>query len=1061
MKTRIKILLFCFFVLVFSYSSVFIVFAANPGTITGTAQLACDDVIIPCTSLNTDVNFNATGSCPSCGVSINQTTVTGKIFNFQLGGTSPIDLGTAPGGPLEHNGAGKIFGQIWTVSGGLLSFGTDAANSTLTFTPSSGGATLNGFGWSTVKGLVSFNCSANPTPPTSCFNGSTVTTNWKLSSGGSSCTNVPAINGSCGTSDGGSFGLVPTADLCTTGTATAVTASDDDTEWLWSCTGTDGSCPYISSIDLDCSATKLAAPFDFSLGLNYDSTSPMLGCTDGDQSQVCAEIHGAPQITVPVDVLLSAGTAQVVNLSAAGTGLTSANISLSPISCSPSPSSCTSTLTLNSAGSHPLTGSCNGTDYPVTITGTSGVSPQITNTYDFTLKVGDLDDCEEFGPDVTSEDGDFLPPDEELPSDEETPPGEEPIDFTPDVTPGEGELPGEEPDGPPDTPTDPTVGEITDDGDGGGGGGEEGETSPEQTECPPGVIVCPTTPLDEEPADFTPGVEGEGEGEGEGEQPVCPPGVIVCEQTSPEQGEEGLPGEVSPELEPLMEITPLVTSEFVDNFTNTVSDIASNLFGEVLGETISSAVNNILGGVQKFLNYANVLLQNPAVRAAVRTVGLMSLGAGVLSSAIAALFLNPLSFSELFLLPVRMWSAILVALGLRKKARIWGTVYNSITKQPLDPAYVVLQDQSGKEINTAITDLDGRYGFLSDPGIYTLLANKTNHTFPSMKLKGRSYDELYPDLYFGAPIVVNKAGEVIAKNIPLDPIKFDWNEFAKGEQKLMHYYSRRDYWVGKISSMLFGVGLLISIIALFSSPYPYNYIIVGLYIITFILRHTKVLKPRLRGAILDKATGLPIPFSVIKVFSAATNVQIIKKVANILGQYLLLVPNGRYYVKIDKKNPDESYTLVHQSEPFDVKEGMIDKKFIINSKSPILAATPIINTVNTVNTVNAVNTVNPVRDREGSQRAPISNGINQAPPPLPPVTSKTPGVEAGPQDVPRSGLVKLTPGVGELVPQGGESEVQKKSEAYIPEIFKDIELAKPPENTEIKPNIITPDHQVL
>jgi len=41
-----------------------------------------------------------------------------------------------------------------------------------------------------------------------------------------------------------------------------------------------------------------------------------------------------------------------------------------------------------------------------------------------------------------------------------------------------------------------------------------------------------------------------------------------------------------------------------------------------------------------------------------------------------------LTFSEIFLNILRIWSLFLSAIGLRKKAKPWGTVYDSITKQP-------------------------------------------------------------------------------------------------------------------------------------------------------------------------------------------------------------------------------------------------------------------------------------------------------------------------------------------------------------------------------------------
>src|SRR6185295_3255558 len=98
---------------------------------------------------------------------------------------------------------------------------------------------------------------------------------------------------------------------------------------------------------------------------------------------------------------------------------------------------------------------------------------------------------------------------------------------------------------------------------------------------------------------------------------------------------------------------------------------------------------------------------------------------------------------------------------------------------PLDPVIVLLRDLKGNDVASAVTDIDGRYGFFVKPGKYQLLAKKTNYFFPSLKLNEKKDDEIYTNLYFGETIEITKPGQIIDKNIPLDPIDFDWNEFAK------------------------------------------------------------------------------------------------------------------------------------------------------------------------------------------------------------------------------------------------------------------------------------------
>ena len=283
--------------------------------------------------------------------------------------------------------------------------------------------------------------------------------------------------------------------------------------------------------------------------------------------------------------------------------------------------------------------------------------------------------------------------------------------------------------------------------------------------------------------------------------------------------------------------------------------------------------------------------------------------------------------SAIFSTPLSSWRSALSILAFKKR-KPWGTVYDSVTEQPLDPAYVVLQDMQGNEVGTSITDLDGRYGFIVDPGMYRIVANKTNYVFPSKKLADRTHDELYQDLYFGGEIKIQNTGDVIMKNIPMDAMNFDWNEFAKKQKKLTKFYSRRDLWLSRISTILFGAGFIVSIFAYAVDPQPINFVIAALYVIVFLLRKT-TLKQKPQGYVSEKSTGLPLSFSILRVFSASLNTEIIHKVADAIGKYYCLVPNGSYYVKIEKKNPDGSYAPAYTSEPFEVTKGYIKKSFEI------------------------------------------------------------------------------------------------------------------------------------
>ncbi len=315
--------------------------------------------------------------------------------------------------------------------------------------------------------------------------------------------------------------------------------------------------------------------------------------------------------------------------------------------------------------------------------------------------------------------------------------------------------------------------------------------------------------------------------------------------------------------------------------------------------------------------------QGSAITKAVATTGFV-----VTAVASTAPILS-FNFFELFLVPLRLLGILLTALGIRKKSLPWGVVYDSVTKRPLDPAYVVLKDLQGKTISTAVTDLDGRFGFLAAPGTYQILAHKTNYNFPSKKLLGKNHDELHFDLYFGENITISTAGAVIIKNIPLDPIKFDWNEFAKQDKSLMRFYSKWDIILRKIYDFSFISGFIVAVIACIFAPYPYNTIIMGMYLFLLVLRIFG-LKPKTYGHISDKATGFPLSFAIIRVMIPGSEVVVTSKSADKYGKYYCLVPPGKYYIKIEKKNVDGSYSLAYTSPTIDVShKGIIKEMFKI------------------------------------------------------------------------------------------------------------------------------------
>lgn len=270
--------------------------------------------------------------------------------------------------------------------------------------------------------------------------------------------------------------------------------------------------------------------------------------------------------------------------------------------------------------------------------------------------------------------------------------------------------------------------------------------------------------------------------------------------------------------------------------------------------------------------------------------------------------------------------------GRRKTENPWGTVYDSVTKRPLDPVYLIMEKadpntSQRQEIATAISDIDGRFSFFLPAGTYYLKANKTHYHFPSTRLLGRDHDELYDRLYFGGAITAN--GEaVINLNVPLDPLDFDWNEFAKTKTDFFRFYTWRRLWANRLWRLLVVAGFLFSLYALWVSPSWWNLVMVSLYIVLFFVNrywHERR-KPR---TVFNRQTGEPLPYAIVRLFLPDLNQQIKYAVADQYGRFELLVRPGVYYLTVEEKMPDGTYQTILKTEPLNLKTGILTENLYV------------------------------------------------------------------------------------------------------------------------------------
>ncbi len=268
-------------------------------------------------------------------------------------------------------------------------------------------------------------------------------------------------------------------------------------------------------------------------------------------------------------------------------------------------------------------------------------------------------------------------------------------------------------------------------------------------------------------------------------------------------------------------------------------------------------------------------------------------------------------------------------LGILVDHRTWGVVYDSKTKVPIDPAYVVVHGRLGTIVATAITDLDGRFGIIIPQGTYTLTVEKTNYTFPSARLVGKRTDSYYTGLYFGTPFEVTDSERAIAFAIPMDSVGADWNQEEK-KKRHMNSNDRHEFRTAALVYFLVA-GILIGVRYIVYKE-AFLFLVLEIYSVIFAIGLLySIIKPAAyyHSVIVDKKTSLPLGFARIKVYRSGSNQQIATKMSSLNGQFVCLVPNGMYYLTIEARNNVGIYTLVYTSAPFRVITRSINRRFLV------------------------------------------------------------------------------------------------------------------------------------
>ncbi len=272
-------------------------------------------------------------------------------------------------------------------------------------------------------------------------------------------------------------------------------------------------------------------------------------------------------------------------------------------------------------------------------------------------------------------------------------------------------------------------------------------------------------------------------------------------------------------------------------------------------------------------------------------------------------------------------NSVLRLFGFRRSQNRWGIVYDSISKQPLDPVVVKLIDAAtGKVVQTCITDLTGQYGFLSIPGKFKIFAKKTNYNFPS-KIVRQSKDGIYENVYLGEFFEVLGDSGVIFFNIPMDPVRPDWNQKAK--RKIVKTSVFAENLILKLTSILFWFVFILALLSLYFSRSNFVYGALIFYVM-IILMAVALPKPRLWGRVLIKKIKKPVALAVIELSHIKfPDVVIAKALTTEEGKFFLRAQPGRYLLKISAEDKDGQKNLL-KSQKVDIGgDGLYNKDTLV------------------------------------------------------------------------------------------------------------------------------------
>ncbi len=367
-------------------------------------------------------------------------------------------------------------------------------------------------------------------------------------------------------------------------------------------------------------------------------------------------------------------------------------------------------------------------------------------------------------------------------------------------------------------------------------------------------------------------------------------------------------GKIEPTLSGTTDASGILRFDFYPNDLGKVQIRAKNktdgayIDGDLVIEVISDTpINNLISIVDSLQN--SPVAQKIAeitrnVVATTATLSLIPIIANIIGSAPAAIHFVTYGFS-----------LALEALGIRKRRRSWGRVYDSATGKSVDMALVRLFNQETMKLEgTIVTDPRGRFAFNPPAGNYVVSVAKEGFCFPTSLFAKYGIASINKSAarinshYVGQTINVTSENNQINLEIPIDNINTKPNLFIRFKIISSDIFGYLANVLPYVIIPLLTIGFLMSAFTAVVLPSDRNMGLFVLYtVIALGFSISKAIKSSHTGVVYDSTTKKPIEGAVVSIFDKKFGDLKETRTTDKFGRFSILAQAGTYYLRVVKE----------------------------------------------------------------------------------------------------------------------------------------------------------------